>query len=94
MSLPTGTAVAAFNRRRRPPAVIFEVVGRHYDDVLVMFNFEADAVNTVAKLPLWARHYDRAAKVWFVHPAFVDRLAVELRRGGRVIVWQAAGAAA
>ena len=81
-------------RHVRPPAVIFEVLGRPHDDVIVMFNFEPDAVNTVMKLPPWARHYDRAARVWFVHPGFVNRLAVELRRGGRIIVWRTGQAGA
>ena len=80
--------IAAFNRRRTPPAVIFEVLGRHYDDVIVLFAFNREAVDVIRALPAWARRFDRAARVWFIHPAFIEALGAELRRGGRIIVWR------
>jgi hypothetical protein len=62
--------------------VVFEHLGRHYDDVLVTFAFDAELVELIRALPHWARRYDNATRAWQVHPWFAAALANAARRLG------------
>jgi hypothetical protein len=57
------------------------------DDVLVTFAFDQAAVDVIIKtLPPYARNFDPGAKVWRIHPAYANRLAVVLTRLGFDVV--------
>lgn len=66
--------------------VVFEHLGRHYDDVLVTFAFDAELVELIRQLPHWARRYDNAARAWQVHPWFAAAVANATRRLGHEVI--------
>jgi hypothetical protein len=65
--------------------VMFEASGPA-DDVLVTFRFDQTAVDVIKNLPPYARSFDPRAKVWRIHPAYANRLAVVLARLGFDVV--------
>ncbi|MGO9382397.1 MAG: hypothetical protein ACLP4W_09940 [Mycobacterium sp.] len=64
-------------------AVLFEVMGRDCEDVLVFLQrFDATAVAVIRTLPAWARHWDAATRVWYIHPGVAGTPADRLARIG------------
>jgi hypothetical protein len=65
-------------RRREDLVVLFEHLGKYYDDVLVSFEYDKCAVAAIKALPSGAGYWDATFKVWRIHPGYADRLAADL----------------
>jgi hypothetical protein len=70
-----------------PRIARFEHLGAYYEDALLTFvnthGDDADHANkAIRRLPWWGRYFDKAARVWRIHPGLVAVLVDTLARLG------------